>query len=159
MLDVAAKMDVVGVLNCDTVVVGTPNCGVLVVGVLNCVVTVVVGVPNAARVTLSFIVSKPVVPVLAVVAAVTIVLALLAPNTNKDLLVDEVVMVGVPSENVGAVDNSNVGIVVVVVLALNEPFVTVDVEAAFDAKPKDLFVSCGSDVVWLVGIFSKAFVD
>lgn len=138
---------VVGVPNCGAVVVGVPNCGAVAVSVLNCGV-VVVGAPNiVAGAALLFIVPKtavlPVLLVPAVVTAVTVVLPLLAPNTNRGLLVDvaEVVVVDVPNENVGTVDNPNAG--VAVAFTPNELLAAVEV---LDVKPKDLFAACGSDV-------------
>lgn len=146
--------------NCGVLVVGTPNCGVVVTGVLNCGVAAVVGVPNLATVLL-LIVPKMVV-LLVVVASVDVTLAtLLVPNTNRGLLTDGVRAADVPNENVGVLGNPNVGVVVVVMvviaLELNELLAVVTAEL-FDVKLKDLLVSNGNDIAWLLAAFTKVFV-
>lgn len=144
VIDVVAKMDVVGVPNCGTVVVGVPNCGTVVVDAPNCGTAVVVDAPNTG-IALLLIVLKLVV-LLTVVAgrtiAVDVVLGVLeAPKTNRDLLVDKVgieeVADVVLNENVDAPDSPNVGAVAVVVFAVNELFAMVVIEV-LGVKLKDL---------------------
>lgn len=160
VIDVVAKMDVVGVPNCGTVVVGVPNCETVVVGVPNCGIAVAVDGPNVG-IALLLIVLK-LLALLAVVAGNTIdVLGVLeAPKTNRGLLVGKVdveeVTDVVPSENVGVLDSPNVDAVAVVVFAVNEPFATVVIEV-LGVKLKDLVVACDNDVVLFAG-FPKAFI-
>lgn len=158
VIGVVAKIDVVGVPNCGTVVVGVPNCETVVVDVPNCGTVVVVDAPNAG-IALLLIVLRPLV--LAVVAGRIIGVGLEvleAPKTNRGLLVDEVDIVEVtdvvPSENIDALGSPNVD-AVVVVFAVNELFATVGV---LDVKLKDLVVTCDNDVASLLAEFPKAFI-
>lgn len=160
VIDVVAKIDVVGVPNCGTVVVGVPNCcETVVVDVPNCGRVVVVDAPNAG-IALLLIVLKPLV-LLAVVAGRIIGVGLEvleAPKTNRGLPVDEVDIVEVTdgvvaSENMDALGRANVD--VVVVFAVNELFETVEV---LGAKLKDLVVACvTNDVASLFAGLPKAF--
>lgn len=158
VIDVVAKMDVVGGPNCGTVVVGGPNCETVVVWVPNCGIAVAVDGPNVG-IALLLIVLK-LLALLAVVAGNTIdVLGVLeAPKTNRGLLVGKVVVEEVtdvvPSENVGVLDSPNA--VAVVVFAVNEPFATVVIEV-LGVKLKDLVVACDNDVALFAG-FPKAFI-
>jgi len=157
VIDVVAKMDVVGVPNCGTVVVDVPNCGTVVVDAPNC--GTVVDVPNVG-IALLLIVLKLVV-LLAVVAGRTIAVDVVlgVPKTNRGLLVDKVdieVVDVVPNENVDALDNPNAGAVAVVVFAVNELFAVV-IEV-LDVKLKDLVVTCDNDVAWLFAGFPKVFI-
>lgn len=166
VIDVVAKMDVVGVPNCEIVVVDVPNCGTVVVDALNCGTAVVVGTPNVG-IALLFIVLKLVV-LLAVVAgkaiAVDVVLEVLeAPKRNRGLLVDKVgieeVADVVPSENVDGLDSPNIGAVVVVFVE-NELFAIVVIEV-LGVKLKDVLVTCDNDVAWLLAAcdgFPKVFI-
>jgi hypothetical protein len=139
VFDVVAKIDVVDVPNCGTVVIVAPNCGI----------AAVVVVPNKGTAVL-LVVPKPVV--LEAVAAgraigVDAVLGVLAaPKTNTGLLIDEEV-VDAPSENAGALEDPNADVAVVVVNALlvdvNELLVCAKV---LDVKLNDLVVTCGIDV-------------
>jgi len=162
VIDVVAKMAVVGVPNCGTVVdvpncgtvvVDVPNCGTVVVDAPNCGMVVVVDVPNVG-IALLLIVLKLVV-LLAVVAGKTIAVDVVlgVPKTNRGLLVDKVdieVVDVVPNENVDALDSPNAGAVVVVVFAV--------VIEVLDVKLKDLVVTCDNDVAWLFAGFPKVFI-
>jgi len=92
--DIAVKIDVVGVLNCETIVVGAPNAGiVLLLIVLKFVAVVVIDVETALEI-------------------------LEAPKTNRGLLDEVVEITDVPNENVDVVDNPKAGIAVVVGIAV-----------------------------------------
>lgn len=164
VIDVVAKMDVVGVPNCGTVVVGVPNCGTVVVEVLNCGTVVVIDAPNVG-IALLLIVLKLIV-LLTVVAGRTIAVdgvleVLEAPKTNRGLLVDKVgieeVVDVVPIENVDGLDSPNVGVVIVVAFAVNELFVMVVIEV-LGVKLKDVVVTCDNDVAWLLAGLPKEFI-
>lgn len=156
------KMDVVDVPNCGTVVVGVPNCGTVVVEAPNC--GTVIGAPNVG-IALLFIVLKLVVLLIVVAGrtiAVDVVFEILeAPKTNRGLLVDKVgieeVVDVVPNENVDGLDSPNVGVVVVVTVAVNEPFVMVVIEV-LGVKLKDVVVTCDNDVAWLFAGLPKEFI-
>lgn len=144
VFDVVAKMDVVDIPNCGTVIV-----------VLNCGVIVVVDTPNGVRTALFFIPPKVVILLVVVTgrtAAVDIAFeALEVPKTNRDLLVDEVdveEVVDVLSENADALDNPvDVDVVndVVFVIFVNG-LLAVVVTKILDVKLKDLVVTCGNVV-------------
>lgn len=161
VIDVVAKIDVVGVPNCGTVVVGVPNCGTVVVDAPNCGTAVVVDAPNTG-IALLLIVLKLVVAVVAGrTIAVDVVLGVVeAPKTNRGLLVDKVgieeVADVVLSENVDAPDSPNVGAVAAVVFAVNELFAMVVIEV-LGVKLKDL-VTCDNDVAWLSAGLPKAYI-
>lgn len=129
VLDVAAKMDVVGAPNCAGVVVGAPNTGI----------------------ALLLIVLKPAVVLAVPVTGAEAVLAvevLQAPKTNRGLLdaAAAVEAIDVPNENVDVVANAKAGMVVVVVVAfvLNELLALISV-GVLDVKLKDL-VACGNAI-------------
>lgn len=151
VIDVVAKMDVVGVPNCGTVVVDVPNCGTVVV----------VDAPNAG-IALLLIVLKPFVLLAVVVGIIDVGLeAVEAPKRNRGLLVDEVDIVEVidvvPSENIDALGSPNVDAVdaVAVVFAVNELFATVEV---LDVKVKGLVVTCVNDVASLFAGLPKVVI-
>lgn len=153
VFDVVAKMDVVD----------TPNCGTVIVDVLNCGVTV--DAPNV-RTALFFIAPKFVILLVVVTgrtAAVDVAFEVLEePKANRDLLVDEVDVEGVVdvSENAGALDNPDIDVDVAngvaFVVFVNELLAAV-VAKILDVKLKDLFVTCGNDVVWPLEGLPKAF--
>jgi hypothetical protein len=94
VFDIAVKIDVVGVLNCETIVVGIPNAGIVLL-----------------LIVLKF--------VAVVVTDVETTLGLEAPKRNRDLLLDEVVEVTeVPNGNVDVIGNPKAGITVVVGIAV-----------------------------------------
>lgn len=163
VIDVVAKMDVVGVPNCGTVVVGVPNCGTVIADALNCgTVVVVMGAPNAGIALLPIALKLLVLFVVGAgrAIAVDVVLGVLeVPKTNRGLLVDKVgieeVADVVPSKNVDAPDSPNVGAVAVVVFAVNELFAMVVIDV-LGVKLKEVVVRC--DVAWLFTGLPKAFI-
>lgn len=142
VFDVVAKMDVVDI----------PNCGTVIVGVLNCGVIVVVDAPNGVRTALFFIPPKVVILLVVVTgrtAAVDVAFEVLeAPKINRGLLVDEIdveEVVDVLGENADALDNPvDVDVVndVVFVIFVNG-LLAVVVTKILDVKLKDLVVTCG----------------
>lgn len=142
VLDEVAKMDVVGVPNCGTVVILAPNCGI----------AAAVVAPNIGTAVL-LVVLKPVVLGAGAAGRATGVDAVLgvlaAPKTNTGLLIDDVEEVmDAPRENVGALGELNAGVAEVV--AVNALFVEVNellVAGVLDVKLNDLVVTCGNVVV------------